>query len=246
MELVDQNVTVMVKTILRPGCLRRFLESVRQYYPNTDIWVADDSAKPYPEIAEGLTNIQYHVFDYDSGPGYCYNWMADRIQTPYIVTCEDDFIFSDQTRLDRWLPYLQYNLFDLMGGPVYKVRQQKLSEFVGYFPEGQQDGHFRRVYTKQVQLPIACDVVLNWHIAKTDALREAGWDPALKVARHTDFFLTAKSFGQRVGYHPGVTVLHDHQEQSRDYAMLRNYRLPEFQAKFRAKYGLSDDTHVMT
>lgn len=250
------NFTFMIKTLLRPEALARLLPSIRKFYPDTPIWIADDSPEPYPEVAEGFGNVQYHTFDYDIGIGHCYNWMIDRIETPYIVLLDDDFVFTRKTMVHRFIPWLKGDVFDLVGGAVYAPQGKGMQGFVGFFTQPNTHDHgvlsdktirLRKVPYETVGKGIKqIEITMNFFGAKTDVLRQVRWDEELKVCRHEDWFLRFNGYrprlpkveGFKAGYYPSVVVNHENRYyRNTQYRALRSDRFNEFRKVFIRKWG---------
>jgi len=235
------DLSLMVKTLLRPHCLRELLKSIRTRYPDIPVIVADDSPEPTPEIGREY-GATYEVFEHDAGPGACYNWMVDRIETPYTVLLDDDFVFGRKTRLENFLPHLE--AVDLVGGAIWHVKKGAFQDFVGYItPEGLDRNRIEAPGLHRVH------VTMNFFAAKTDVLRAVRWDEDLKVCRHEDFFLRFNGFvpggekveGYHAGYSPDVVVNHRprprREEGGHRYADYRRKRYPEYAGMFKAKWG---------
>ena len=246
----------MVKTILRPKALAAFLESLYPRYPNAPVWIADDSKTPYPEVADGYPNVTYNTFPYDIGIGHCYNWMLERIQEPYVVLCDDDFIFDDRTQIERFLPFLEADLFDLVGGAVWAPPRNTYQGFVGRFTQGNGGGvisestiNLEKIRVEDVLGEITpCEICMNFFAAKREVLQDVGWDPNLKVCRHEDWFLRFNGYrpkqekmeGYRAAFYPGVVVVHDNKwYRNEEYMALRRGRFngPEGRGGFVKKWG---------
>ncbi len=264
----------MAKTLLRPHCLDRLLGTLREQYPDAPVWIADDSPEPYPEIAEKHGPVQvvhhgaeptkqdviktvYATFPYDVGIGTCYNWMIDRIPEPYIVLLDDDFAFTDETRVERFIPFLRSGAFDLVGGDVYNVSKRIYQGFCGHFTSpgtrvlNHSTIHLRKVPRGRVTGPVSVEVTMNFFMAKTEVLRDVRWDPDLKVCRHEDFFLRFSGYrpraprepGYKAAFWRGVIVNHENRrpiearDQQHDYNYHRRGRFQTYRNMFVRKYG---------
>lgn len=251
----SSEMAFMVKTILRPEALKRLLESIAPRFPNAQVWIADDSPVPYPEVAEtfnGVLDIRYFTFPEDIGIGHCYNHMIDRIETPYILLLDDDFIFTDDTRVERFLPFLRAGLFDLVGGRVFNTRRRDYQGFVGEFLPNGKTLNLRKIEQSAVKGIMPVEITMNFWAATTASLRATRWDIGLKVCRHEDFFLryigyqprAGRTKGFRSAFYPGVCVDHENRsfyadtgERDEQYIYLRRGRFGDFRQKFVEKWG---------
>src|SRR5947208_139 len=97
------EVTIAIKTFERPESLKDLLVSIRQFYPDIRIIVADDSKKPHaPRIAKIFSNVECITLPFDVGISVGRNAMLKRIKTKYFVLCDDDFLFYEQTKLEKF------------------------------------------------------------------------------------------------------------------------------------------------
>ena len=97
------DVTIAIKTFERPESLKDLLVSIRKFYPQTPIIVADDSKIPYtPQMARDFSNIECISLPFDVGISVGRNAMLKRIKTKYFVLCDDDLLFYEQTMLEKF------------------------------------------------------------------------------------------------------------------------------------------------
>ena len=236
--------TLMVKTIARPDCLERLLVSVRKFYPDMPVVVTDDSKEPYPEVSQRLGYLNHHVMPFDTSAPACYNFMLERIQTRYMILADDDMIFTEDTRIDLWVPFLNAGIFDVLGGAVKARRNGSYANYVGdltFENSGRRLILRRKVAdARKITVPLKADVCMNFFGAKTDRIRMCPWDGDLKIYRHLDWFMTAKEVGLKVGYHPGVEAIHDHRPGLPYYMELRHGRIPDGKQQFMDKRGLTE------
>jgi len=249
----------MIKTLLRPESLANLLHSIDRFYPATPVFVADDSPDTYPEVCAPYDNVTYMPYPYDIGIGTCYNDICDRIQTPYTVILDDDFIFTEDTQIERFEPWLEHGIFDLVGGRVWSCVRKAFQGFTGFFYS---DGHtvtsLRKIDQENVAVAAQVDVTMNFWAARTDALKKVRWNTELKVCRHEDFFL--RFIGEQplkrrglpddavtgekhsVGFLPDVSVLHDNRsftgkDKNPEYMWHRKGRFPDFRQIFIDIWG---------
>ena len=55
--ILNQKVTIIIKTFRRHGCLQRLVKSIRKYHPNISIIIADDSP------GNGIEKFRHEVDD---------------------------------------------------------------------------------------------------------------------------------------------------------------------------------------
>jgi hypothetical protein len=186
-KFLDHHLTGLIKTFERPQVLRRLVESVRRLYPMLPLIVVDDSRRPTALPGVTLINLPF-----DSGVSAGRNAGLERVTTPYVLILDDDFIFYRCTDLAHALRVMEaYPQIDLLGGDVINLpfySQVDFSKSVLFptqaqptLPPGSWIGG----------LPVY-DRVANFYIARTERLRQVGWDPQIKRLDHTDFFTRAR------------------------------------------------------
>ena len=72
-DIVEEKVTILIKTYLRYKCVRHLIYSIRLFYPNIRILIADDSAK---SERESLDDDDDNIFQFYMPAKY--GWFAGR------------------------------------------------------------------------------------------------------------------------------------------------------------------------
>lgn len=214
---LQDKVTLIIKTFERPQCLNRLVYSIRMVYPNVRIIVADDSRETRP-----IAGIECLRMSYDSGVSAGRNLALSKVETPYVVTLDDDFVFNNKTKLDRWLQILETTELDLIGGnvdghPNYHASLHIEDNALIFKPEPiGQEGSF----------PL-WNIVLQFWMGKTEKIREiGGWDDEFKTVDHIIFF--ARSIGKlKIGHCSDVGVGHM-PIQDPAYYQHRNGRMQQY------------------
>ena len=104
-----KDITVIVTTFERPRAVRRFLGSVRRFYPDIDIIVSDNGRRR-PALENDVVNkygCRYIKLPFDSGVSNARNKALDMAETKYAVICDDDYEFMEQTRLESFREILE-------------------------------------------------------------------------------------------------------------------------------------------
>jgi hypothetical protein len=197
------DLTVLVKTFERPRILRRFVDSVRRFYPDLRVIVVDDSREPEP-----LDGVETITMPYDSGVSVGRNELIRRARTDYVLLLDDDFVFYRHTRLGPALEAMErYPEIDIMGGqvvnlPFYKRLPLSLegplypSSASPRVPIGSKIGDF----TVAAKVPI-------FFLARRERLALVPWDPRANRSGHADFFTRALGVLTTV-YNPRLRCLH--------------------------------------
>jgi glycosyltransferase involved in cell wall biosynthesis len=183
---LDDQLTILIKTFERPAILRRLVASIRRGYPSLPIIVVDDSRRPIE-----LPGVETIALPFDSGVSAGRQAGLARVQTPFVMVADDDFVFLPTTALAPAVRRIADNArIDILGGQLIDLPQLRFREP----PLGQ---IFATSATPIVPIGTAidgllvCDKVANFYIARTERLRLVGWDAALRRIDHADFFTRA-------------------------------------------------------
>lgn len=215
--MLKDKVTLIVKTFERPECISRLVYSIKMMYPNLRIIVADDSQE-----TRIITGVDHLRMPYDSGVSAGRNLALNTVDTPYVVTLDDDFVFDDRTQLDRWLNILETTDLDLVGGnvdghPNYHASLHIVDDALVFRPK-------RIGYERGFEL---WNIVLQFWMGRTEKIRAiGGWDNDFKTVDHIIFF--ARSIGKlKIGHCPDVGIGH-RPIKSPDYYNHRNGRMQKY------------------
>jgi hypothetical protein len=198
------DVTLCIKTFHRPRCIVRAVRSFKSRYPALRVMVADDSCRPLLPDGWSRAGISWHRLPYDTGISVGRNALLDRVETPWIVNCDDDFFAIDTTDLEQLYAALLERGLDLVGGGSgrahaarFRREGDRLWIEVGHPPRELAPGLF------------ATDRASNFFMARTERVRKLRWNEDLKLLEHTEFFYRAWKEGWRVAEMPGVLAGHE-------------------------------------
>ncbi|XP_051546251.1 beta-1,4 N-acetylgalactosaminyltransferase 1-like [Myxocyprinus asiaticus] len=187
---INSQVTILVKAFLRYKELHVLIKSIRQFYPNIKIIIADDSHNPEKVVGD---NIEHYIMPPAQGWFAGRNLAVSQVTTKYFLWVDDDFVFLNETRIESFVKILEaVPDLDVVGGEV----QGNRFFFRLQYEEGssEEGGCIKRVRGTHTPLPgfngcFYADGVVNYFMARTDAVRKVGFDPFLKRVAHTEFFL---------------------------------------------------------
>lgn len=254
---MKNNITVLIKTMIRPKSLCRLVGSLLKYYPDIKILVADDGEPSSKSELLGKypnADIEYYDLPKDSGLSYGRNFLLDKVKTPYFLLCDDDFVIDNSFHLDELIQMLEGNKLDILGGYFrnYKIVKSIKDRFIvlaqkilhyeldtNYIGSIENKGSILEVHYIRKDFPefTKTDICHNFFLAKTDRIKAlGGWDNELKLQEHTEFFVRAKAFGIKVGFTNKMSVKH-FPEQSKNYSSKRGR---DFSALFLKKYGFKE------
>ncbi|XP_070927648.1 beta-1,4 N-acetylgalactosaminyltransferase 1 isoform X4 [Macaca nemestrina] len=143
------------------------------------------------------------------------NLAVSQVTTKYVLWVDDDFVFTARTRLERLVDVLERTPLDLVGGAVREISgfattyRQLLSVEPGAPGLGNCLRQRRGFHHELVGFPgcVVTDGVVNFFLARTDKVREVGFDPRLSRVAHLEFFLDGLG-SLRVGSCSDVVVDH--------------------------------------
>ncbi len=240
-------------TIERPQVAQRLVRSVRKYFGDMAIYVADQS-RQVTAIAGFYEqhDVRLLRMPYDVGVTTSRNRLAHEIQEDYFVLCDDDLILGPQTRFGDALHILAtHPELGVIGGKLYDFgweeewvrnwelfleydRQQKILFSIPIYelaPRAREVSGIRF---------FLCDAVLNFAVFRRSMFREGvQWDERFKSnGEHEDFFLNLKINSRyRVAYLPTMVAYHHHPEEYRAYISRLRER-NEGWKRFFEKWGL--------
>ena len=223
--------TFIVKTFERPQAVRDLITSIRKFYPDVLILVADDSQKPKPIRAK---KVKFYALPFDMGLSYGRNFLVNLVKTKYTVLLDDDFIFNKDTKIEKFKRALDTTSVDIVAGDV--ENDDKLLHYRGLLEREGNILYYRQGNRGKVGNIVLKDLVLNFFMARTSTLKKYPWDDNLKVAEHTDWMWRTKGEIKK-GYLAGVKVVNSRAPYEGDMERFRK-RGKEFTYKFMDKHNL--------
>lgn len=224
------KVTAVIKTFQRPRRCAALIASIRRHYPNLPIIVVDDSRRPGDYPGCRLVRLPF-----DSGLSAGRNAGLAAVQTEYMLNLDDDFLFASQTALADALSILErHREIDLLAGVVVDLPLFITHDFgeATLFPTNSEP---KIAPGSRIGPAIVLDKVPNFFLARSAAVRSVGWDPALKLLEHADFFTRARGLIVSAQW-KGWRILHRRDPFDRDYLEFRQ-NLASSLAHLERKYG---------
>ncbi|XP_078681496.1 beta-1,4 N-acetylgalactosaminyltransferase 1-like isoform X3 [Branchiostoma floridae x Branchiostoma belcheri] len=237
---VEERVTVIVKTFLRYHKAKSAIFSIKRLYPNTRIIIADDTP------LTNFTNLQGINMDHFRMPGFTgyfagRNLGLSQVWTEYFLYMDDDLFFTNGTRLDVLVSFLDKTNFHLVSGAAEgKKRHVHTLRVLGngtYSCHRKEQRHYNEI--KGFPGCFVADLVPNFFLGSTHEVKSIGFDPhpALSRVGHYAFFLSA--LGRiRIAFCTTVEFGHNKTTTEAD-AAYRGFRYvgPEYY-KMRGHYEL--------
>ncbi|WP_295895197.1 glycosyltransferase [uncultured Bartonella sp.] len=228
------DVSVICATIERPDLITRFVNSIRKNYQNIPIIIGEQSKNP-TKLAPFYkkNNVQCLRLPFDCGVAYARNECVKAVKTKFILLCDDDFIFTDETDIN--IPLEAMNKFPEIGivtgavidhhevdGHVYfqkryyekfmyldKERKTLCSVPISYIKP--------QLYETPNHTFYQCDIGLNFAVMRKDIFKDGNkWDNSFKCnGEHEDFYLSLKyNSNWKVAYAPEFYCDHEHLSNS--------------------------------
>ncbi|XP_078449469.1 beta-1,4 N-acetylgalactosaminyltransferase 1-like [Lampetra fluviatilis] len=217
---ISNLVTVVTKTFLRYDKLKGLIASIRRFYPDMNIIVADDS-----EHIEVLhePGVDQYIMPYGKGWFAGRNLAISQVMTKYLLWVDDDFLFSENTKLERMVEVLEKTSLDVVGGVVGKNAFQHKLTVVPGGSDGDCLYRHSGSYHKLDGFPSCTlvDVVVNFFLARTENMRRVSFDPQFSRIGHTEFFIDG--LGKlRVGTCSDISI--DHAPKTGNAAKYNHFR----------------------
>lgn len=216
-----KDIAILVTTFMRDKALFRCIESIRQFYPDIAIFIGDNGkANNKKKEFCKKHNCIYVKAPFDCGVGATRNAVFKKISPKYkyVMICEDDILFTYETRLDNWLSILEADeKIGIVGGILKKDAGNALI-----------DQHYEAwLYAKAAMLYVErleafdwrmdcsakygyCDIVMNVFMMRRTVWNNQKWDPNIKTwPEHEDFFFSLKkNTDWKVAYTDTVSLIH--------------------------------------
>lgn len=213
---VNKEVTLLIKTFLRKDSVVNLVKSIRNFYQDINIVIVDDSSPPLEIKLD--KNTKLYNLTFDSGVSYGRNFGITKIKTPYFVTLDDDFEFTEDTVLENFLHIIKTSPLDILAGLVYKGKNLQSYHGNFYFDLDERSIVCKKEFEDFGDYKV-CQLVPQFFIAKTKAIQENGWDPQLKTAEHSAFFFDNRE-KFKVGFTDSVSINHS-QITNKEYSEFR-------------------------
>ena len=231
------DISLVIKTFLRPQCLLNLLNSVREYQSHWNICfdeliVIDDSDDETKIENEKIIkqfddlNINYQSFDFNSvALSAGRNIALGLCKTKFFILCDDDFVFDCACDIKSNLDLLKEKNIDILCGHYRDITSLDdespcLYNWLGFITENE-TFDLVNIFTDKFPDFCYCDIGENFYIGKTSAVKKVGYPEDLPMLEHNVFFLRAKQKGLRVAQSGNLWTKHFHLK-SKSYSGFRN------------------------
>lgn len=232
-----RQIAIVISTFMRDKELQKLLSSIKSHLdPNWyRLYIADQGLyeKEKDELYNKLRQEGHFVtyFPFNCGLSYARNHLVSNIKEPYVLILDDDFEFTEDTRIDYFLDVLNSDpQIGVVGGNLsgrnpydYHLILNKTTNKL-YYIKFKNELLFKstEMVTKQSVVYNLCDVVLNFALFKKEVFNNILWDEELKLSEHTDFYLRLKKLNKwKIAHTNSVTINHPEKINSPEYIDFR-------------------------
>ncbi|EHB16463.1 Beta-1,4 N-acetylgalactosaminyltransferase 2 [Heterocephalus glaber] len=232
-------VTIATKTFQRPHKLKTLLQSIREFYPDLMVIVADDSEKP---VKIDDKYVEHYIMPFGKGWFAGRNLAISQVTTKYVLWVDDDFLFIPKSKIETLVEVLENTELDVVGGSV----QGNTFQFKLFLEQSEggdcihrRPGSFQRL--DGFPSCVVTSGVVNFFLAHTERLQRVGFDPRLQRVAHLEFFIDGLG-SLLVGSCPGVVMGHQSRAPATDKelaALEKNYSIYRDNTKAQIQFKLA-------
>lgn len=205
-----ERITFGITSFERPRLLEQLVASIRRRYPQSRILVADNGRQK----ANLPDDVRVLDLEFDCGLSRARNALIDNLETEFLLLLEEDFLFTDETRIEPFVEILDSDHEIGMIGGAVRGSTGRLGLYcldIDVFRDVMyvQDATRRMRMTANGTGYRVCDIAWNFGLFRRDFLAMHRWDDRLKVGEHAAYFHQVKLRGHwRVAATPAVALYH--------------------------------------
>lgn len=252
------DLTLLVKTFMRPECLDNFLNSIAEYQIEwdlkfADVVIVDDSDDEYNEKNLEViskyesVNVTYKHFDFNSlGLSKGRNIGLESTKTEYFVYCDDDFLLDKNCGIKYVLDMAKEKNLDVLAGYYRNLKsldsdKVKNLNWIGFIQEND-EFDVCTIYENLFPEFLKCDIVQNFYIGKTESIKDIGYPEDIRTNEHNLVFLRFKQHGLKVYSTLKLYVRHLHlRKENKKYKTNRSRTFVEQASKPVVGQLITDD-----
>lgn len=239
-----KDVTAIITAHYRPVQLRNAIRSIRKFYPDMRLIVIADGAMTGPTLKlieqdGGITLVWFE--SEDMGVSALRNRGAELVATKYTLVLEDDFIFTEQTKIEELRNVLEEDREATLCCGSLKYLDGRARWFANRLILDEVGKCYETVPIRKPKWREArgtryfhIEYAFNFFLMRTE--EHLRWDPELKIAiEHIDFFIRLKKAGKKAAIAPGVCAVHDCRAPNKRYRKDRRRLI--YWERFCTKHG---------
>ncbi|HUG92884.1 MAG TPA: glycosyltransferase [Planctomycetaceae bacterium] len=229
------RVTFGITAFERPRLLEQLVASILARYPGARIMVADNGRRK----ARLPARVKALDLPFDSGLSRARNALVENLETEFLLLLEEDFLFTDETRIESLFEVLRHD--DEVGvaggalrGPTGRVVAYSMDlESFRRTLFVRETAHRVRVTPSGTPYRL-CDMIWNFALFRREMLHQHRWDERLKLGEHTPYYHQVKLTGRwRVACCPSVVCSHLSGGRSGEYTRHRQRARKFFESYLR-------------
>lgn len=250
-----QKVDFLITSYLRWELLEKCIDSIFQFYPQAKVYVADQSGSwgfPVYLLKKYDKKVQFFMLPEDCGLSYARNYLVKNSRRPYKLILEDDFVFTEETKIEKMVEIMEYVTCSVIGGSVYIADQRlpfefnfkKIGDELHQVSDGdnwQEKEGLKYKYTQ---------CVLNFTLFKKEVFDDIIWDEELKLREHQDFFYRLTKTPHKVVFMPDIKIVDNKRNWriDKDDERVKKYKedkgRDEYMLKMMRKHGIKKIKHI--
>lgn len=251
-----EDITLIVPTMMRDNCLKRLLTSAQIYYPKLKVLVGYQGTNNLDTTFSNTTIIQ---LPNDCGLSYARNALVKKVDTPYTLLLDDDHWFHKTTDLAQMKSILEYDSnLGIVSGRFWQDNEikpyekfflfcDKLLVLLSWETLFKKNLVSLRTYNN-IKFGYA-DICHNFFVAKTQVLKDYGWDNRHKVhSEHLDFYLNLKiNSPYKVAFMPEMIIGHTPviSEDYKEKRFRQYYYLITQKFGFEKGYSIGENSYLI-
>ncbi len=253
-----KDTTIVVTTFERPEFAVKCVAGIRKFYPDIAI-IVSDNGKPRKNLRKTLKRkygCEYIGLPFDCGASRARNEGFKVANTKYVVLCEDDFRFTEKTKLEKFRKILEADsAIGLAGGVCLKDGNPGIigSDFTFdterkiFYRDPIKDPDWKKVGRVKYYY---CDYIRMFFMSRNIPELYFFDEDFSAGGNHTSGLMQIKIQGKwKVAYVPDITLIHDHSFSwaNENYYGYRNRRRQDwklFYEKTGFRYGVFDKKRV--
>lgn len=223
---VTQNVTFMFKSFERQKQAKKLYKNIQKHYPGAKVVIADDSKVPIEIKTKHNPPTVIHM-PFNSGLSKGLNLALAEVKTEYLMRMDDDELLTPLSNIYDELSFLKsHKDIDLVGFvPLTAGKCTPVQKIARNYNEFDMKNAYKPLkiphLTKIDENHIVYGKVPNIFLARTQKIKEIGWDDNIRMIDHHEFFLRAA--GNIVSVmNPNTAVFHIHNPFDNYYNSFRS------------------------
>jgi hypothetical protein len=197
-------VTIGITTFRRPRSLLRLLESIELSYPDLPVVVVNTESN----LSLGR------------------NRLAQAVATPLLMLCEDDFEFSDRTRIEPLADVLAHDAtITGVGGELLEPRGRVCWAHNYHRRRGEVVATPSKDAIRRTPAGIEyqpCELIFNFGLFRCELFRQVLWDEEMPLNEHLDYYWrVSQCWSKCMSVVRDVAIHHHKDRPTEEYIRLR-------------------------